>query len=263
MLSIVLDRDKLERILSNNFDSVLAKNLIDFYKKLKETQFLGKFEECQINCGKFVEIMIRILEFLNGGQYTALNKLVKLDNKLVNQLESNTKLYDSMRFHIPKILKTIYDIRNKRGVAHVGEINPNIMDSTYVVTACDWILAECVRIYYADDLKTVKNIIKSIIETKIPIIEEFGEDLLVLEPNPTSLSVSSKILLILYHKHPDRMSIQNIKKWIKTRSKSHIMTALKQLEEKTNIFRRGNEIYITKRGIMYIENKILAKLEQF
>jgi len=253
------EKRNLKSILSIQIDESLVKMLIECYKNIKQAYFLEEFEKCQLNCGKFVEIMSRILEFINNGCYTPLNKSINLD-KLINQLESNSKLYDSIRFHIPKILRTIYDIRNRRGVAHIGEFNPNSMDSNYVVSACDWILSELIRIYYTDDLINIENIIKSINEKNIPIIEEFGNDLLVLEPK---FSVATKILLILYHKYPNVVLIEDLKNWIKTCSKSYITTVLIQLEKRAKIFKKEKSVIITKKGINSIKSTLLRKIQMF
>ena len=57
---------------------------------------------------------------------------------------------DAIRLHIPRTLRLVYDIRNKRDVAHLGpDIDPNLQDSTLVVSALDWVLAEFIRLYHA------------------------------------------------------------------------------------------------------------------
>ena len=145
---------------------------------------------------------------------------------------------DSIRLHIPRILKTIYDIRSKRGVTHISEINPNLMDATFVVSACDWILAEFIRLYYTDDPDNAQKIINTIVERKVPIIEEFEGDLKVLKPE---LSVADKILLTLYKKYPEYVSTSDLKEWIKTKSPTHITTVLRQLDHEAKIHRKNKK----------------------
>jgi hypothetical protein len=45
---------------------------------------------------------------------------------------------DSIRLHIPRTFRVIYDIRNKRDAAHLGDgIDPNLQDSTLVSAASE------------------------------------------------------------------------------------------------------------------------------
>jgi hypothetical protein len=56
----------------------------------------------------------------------------------------------SMRVRIPRMLPALYDIRNNRGVGHVGgDVDSNLMDATAVYSMASWILAELVRAFHA------------------------------------------------------------------------------------------------------------------
>ncbi len=247
-----VDINKIHRNLASNIDPILVEKLLHHYKILKDEFFLGHFEKCQLQSGKFVEIIIRILEFLITGNYTPFNRTINLD-RITAQVQNAQTLKDSIRINIPRTLRTIYDIRNRRGVAHVGEIDPNLIDSNYVVSACDWIVAEILRIYHVDKIEEVKLIIDTIFTHEIPIIQEFEDDLIVLE---SKLSVAKKILIILYQKYPNYVSIENLKKWIKVKTKTHIITVINQLEKNSLIHRNKNEAIITKKGINYVKNTL-------
>jgi hypothetical protein len=250
--------NKLKINLSINIDIKLVEKLIEFYGELKQKYFLRQYEPSQLNCAKFAEVVMRILEYITKGNYTPFNKNVALDNlaKELEQIPKN-KFQTSIRIHIPRILRSVYDIRSKRGVAHLDEVNPNYMDATYVVSACDWIMAEFIRLYHIDDLEKAQKIVDSLVERKVPIIEEFDEDIKVLN---TNLSVPDKILVILYNAHPNYVSTDDLKKWIKTKSKSHIPTVLNRLDSDAKIYRRGKENKITIKGIDYIEKNFQYKI---
>jgi len=246
--------ENIKKILSTNIDTELVEHLLEYYKELKQKFFLGQYEPSQLKCAKFVEVVMRILEYITKGNYTPFGKKISLDD-LTNELEQlpKDKFPDSLRIHIPRILRATYDIRSKRGVAHVGKINPNFMDATLVVSACDWIMAEFIRLYHTDDSNEAQRTVDSIVERKVPIIEEFGDELRVLTPD---LSIADKILLILYKKHPNYVSTSDLKSWIKTRSPNYITTALRQLDYHVKIYRKGNENIITRRGIKYVEENL-------
>ncbi|PNR87542.1 hypothetical protein X925_08895 [Petrotoga sp. 9T1HF07.CasAA.8.2] len=250
--------DNIKKILSSKIDPDLVEHLLEHYKKLKQKFFLSQYEPSQLNCAKFGEVVMRILEDITKGSYTSFDKTVSL-NTLSKKLEQLPKgqFPDSIRIHIPRILRATYDIRSKRGVAHIGEITPNLMDATFVVSACDWIMAEFVRLYYSTDPTEAQKIISSIVERRVPIIEEFGGDIKVLSPN---LTVPDKILVILYKKYPDYVSTSDLKKWIKTKSPSHITTVLSRLDNNANIHRKKKENIITRKGIDYVEKKLLRDL---
>jgi hypothetical protein len=250
--------EEIKKILSNKIAPDLVQCLLDHYNELKQKFFLGQYEPSQLNCAKFAEVIMRILEYITRGDYTPFGKSISLDG-LTKELEQlpKDKFPDSIRIHIPRILRAIYDIRSKRGVAHIGEINPNRMDATFVVSACDWIMAEFIRLYHTDDINEAQIIIDSIVERKVPIIEEFGDDLKVLDPN---LTVADKILLILYKKHPKYVSTSDLKNWIKTKSATHITTVLRQLDGDAKIYSKRKENVITKKGIEYVEKKLSMEI---
>jgi len=246
--------DEIKDILSNTIESDLVEALLKHYRELKQKFFLGQYELSQLNSAKFVEVAFRILEYITKNNYTPFNRDINI-NKLITHLENlprNQYSY-SIRVHIPRVLKVVYDIRSKRGVTHVGEINPNLMDATFVASACDWIMAELIRLYYVTDPNKAQKIINSILERKIPIVEEFEEDLKILDPN---LSVANKILLTLYRKYPSYVSIDDLKKWIKTKSPNYIPTVLRRLDDAAKIHLKGKKSKITKKGIDYVENSL-------
>ena len=247
-------KEKLRKLLEKHLKEELVQKLLDYYQELKEKFFLGQYEPSQLNCGKFAEVVMRILEYISKGNYTSFNRNVSL-NALAKELEQlpKNKFPDSLRIHIPRILRATYDIRSKRGTAHIAEINPNLMDATFVISACDWIMAEFIRLYHTSDPNKVQKVIHSIVERKVPIIEEFGDDLKVLTSN---LSVADKILLILYKKHPNYISTSDLRKWIKTKSRSHIPTVLRCLDDDAKIHRKGEENIITLKGIEYVEKNL-------
>jgi len=245
---------RIREILSSQIDPGLVDNLIRLYRELKQKFFLSQYESCELKCAKFAEVVMRILEYIVKKNYTPFGKNVSLDN-LTRQLEQSPKdkFSDSIRIHIPRILRATYDIRSRRGVAHVGEVNPNLMDATFVVSACDWIMAEFIRLYYTADSNEAQRVINSIVERKVPVVEEFGEDLKVLNPD---LTVADKILLIFYKKHPNYVLTSDLKNWITTKSPTFITNVLRGLDGDARIHRKGKENIITRKGIEYVEKNL-------
>jgi len=249
--------EKIEKILSVKIDSDLVQRLLEHYRELKQRFLLGQYEPSQLNCAKFAEVVMRVLEYITKGNYTSFDKNVSL-NTLTKELEllSQDRFHVSIRIHIPRILRAIYDIRSKRGVAHVGKVNPNLMDATFVVSACDWIMAELIRLHYTEDISEAQKIVDSIVERKIPIVEEFGDDLKVLVPE---LKVADKILLILYKKHPNFVSTSNLQRWIRA-APGYVVRVLDTLDREAMIYRKGDSNIITQRGIRYVEKNLKKEI---
>ena len=74
---------------------------------------------------------------------------------------------DSIRLHIPRTLRLIYDIRNKRNAAHLADgIDPNVQDATLVIRNMEWALAELVRLYHHVPADEAQQIIAELVSRK-------------------------------------------------------------------------------------------------
>ena len=102
----------------------------------------------------------------------------------------------SVRVHIPRVLVSLYEIRNNRGVGHVGgDVNPNHMDATLVMESAKWILAELIRVFHDINTQEATEIVDALIDRTIPVIWEVGEVRRVLK---TGLPMKLQTLLLLY-----------------------------------------------------------------
>ena len=250
--------EELHSIFSGTIDSMLVEKLMEVYQKIKQNFWLGKDEECMEKVGKFVEIAIRIVEYITSGSFTPIESDLKVSETL-KKFENLPKqnFPESIRIIIPRVLYSLYTFRSKRGGAHIKGVNPNHIDATYVISACDWVMAELIRLYHTNEEKEIQKLINSIVDRRVSILEEFGEDLKILDP---SLSVPDRILIILYKKHPNSVSTDELKKWVKTKTSTHINTALKRLDDNGFVYRQNKENTITRKGIAYVEDKFKEKL---
>lgn len=249
----------IKKQLSSSIDHILVERLLECYIELKQNYYLGKYKPSELDAGHFVEIVIRILQYITNPShgFTPLGKrLDNIDNEVAHfaQLPA-ADFHDSIRLHIPRALQAIYGIRSRRGVAHVGsDVNPNLSDSTFVIVTCDWIMTEFIRLYYTSSLEEAQKLVDSIAERKAPIIQDFSGYLKVLNPK---LSVPNKVLVLLYHRGDEGASIGELRGWIRTKSTSHIPTTLANLEhEKGYVHRDNSQCFITRTGIRFVEENI-------
>ncbi len=136
----------IKNSLIARFPTNLVDELIECYVEQKKNFYLGRMRPNEVEGGRFAEAAYRMLQHSAGLSVTPLG--VQLDTSgIARTLENMTGAGDSVRFHIPRTLRVIYDIRNKRDAAHLGDgIDPNLQDSTLVSAALDWVLAEFVRL---------------------------------------------------------------------------------------------------------------------
>lgn len=98
--------------------------------------------------------------------------LPKID-QLMGTLQ-NAQGSESVRLHIPRTLQLIYDVRNKRDVAHLADgINPNMQDATLVVRNMERVVAELVRLFHDVSPTEAHAIIADLVSKDVPLIQVF------------------------------------------------------------------------------------------
>ncbi len=241
----------------NNLPSDLVNALQVEFQKLHQQYFLGRWGPSQLDCGRFAEVVLRIVEFRSKGSYTAIGK--QLNRKqIISFAEQNTVLVDSLRFQIPCLAGLILDFRNKRNVGHLGIIDVNEMDSSFVVNAVNWIVAELIRLETQMSSNNAQDEIKKIIQRKVPIIEEIGGRLKCLNPK---LKAKEKAMVFCYQKYSSEVSLNNLANWMEYSSKSVLGNELRELNKDGRVDFRNNMTRLTKKGILWVEKNISFEIE--
>jgi hypothetical protein len=175
-------------------------------------------------------------------------------------IENTTSAADSVRFHIPRTLRVIYDIRNKRDAAHLSDgIDANLQDSSLVSASLDWVLAEFIRLARGLPPDRALALVKAITIRRVPTVEQFGDFLKTLRP---SLGPSDRILLLLYHRADAGATAAELSDWLKPKQRTNLSRTLAQLEhDKDYIVPAGGKYRLTRRGIFAIESRNLVEIE--
>jgi hypothetical protein len=189
----------------------LVDGLLDAFREIRENLYLGKDEPAELNAAKLTEFVIRILEHETTGSYTAVGvRIVNVAERL-RQFENCTQSNDSIRFHIPRVASAVYNIRNKRGVGHVGgDVNPNLADSTFVAVASDWILAELIRLHYSCSLEDAQRWVDGLVQRRLFLVYEIDGRKRVLNP---SLGFPTRVLLLLASEFPNGIEDRTLFDW--------------------------------------------------
>ena len=202
---------QLQKDFSKSLPAELVNALFKSYRELKENFMLGKHEPTELNAAKLCEVVYRILEFETTRKYTALGVEVRNLGQHLKACEGATATNDSVRFHIPRVATAIYDIRNKRGVGHVGgDVSPNVADATFVAGAADWIVAELVRLHYQCTLEVAQGIVDGLVQRRSPLVYAVGATKRVLNPD---LTYAQQTLILLAEEFPASVSDDTIWRW--------------------------------------------------
>jgi hypothetical protein len=175
----------------------LRNELVEEFQKIVQNYRKEQWEAAELDGGRFCEIAYTILAGHTGGDnYPSRASKPQQFKQACERLESKTGYSKSARLTIPRVLVSLYDIRNQRGVGHVGgDVDANYMDATLVLHAVQWVMAELVRMFHNTDVRTATAVANSLVDRTVPLIWRVGEVTRVLDPK---MSLSDQTLLLLY-----------------------------------------------------------------
>jgi len=252
---------RIRSALINRFPDVLVDKLLECYVEQRRNLLLGNHRPNEVEGGRFAEASFRLLQHSAGWGITPLNEQLDTDG-LIRRLSNLPagSAHDSIRLHIPRTLRVIYDIRNKRDAAHLGDgIDPNLQDSTIVSAAADWVLSEFIRIAGGIPPDKAHELVKGITIRRIPAVEDVEGFLKTLRP---SFGPSDRLLLLLYHCADNGATDANLSMWLKPSQRRNLVRTLNDLEyEKDLIVSVQGKFRITRRGIHEIERRNLIEIE--
>jgi hypothetical protein len=244
--------------LKSKLPPELVDALLMSYDELKQNFYVGKHEPSELNGGKFCEACIRILQYeTDMGRYTPLGiSLFDIIGKLrdFERLPANTT-NESYRIHIPRILVVIYNIRNKRGVGHLGgDVNPNSADASLLAASADWVMAELFRIHYQCSLEKAQSIVNSLIQRRLALVYEIEKIRRVLLP---TLTHKDQTLLLLASIYPEKVPEKDLLAWIEPVNKSRFRDrVLRPLHTERLIeYVRSGWCVILPTGLSYVTSK--------
>lgn len=251
-------RGAIEAQLASTLDAKLVKELLDAHAEAKRNFYLGGLRLSAVEGGRFCEASFRLLQDITEGKHTALNKTLPRTDDLILKLSNcdSSKFNDAVRLHIPRSLRLVYDIRNKRDTAHLSDgIDPNLQDATLVVTVIDWVLAELIRLYHNVPANTASKMVDGIVKRVAPVVQDFNGFLKILNPK---LGVSDHCVVLLYQRGEDGATYEELEKWARPPMRANLKRALDTLVDKKDYAHfDGSRYMITRRGEQYVEGQNL------
>jgi hypothetical protein len=175
--------------------------LFDTYREIASNYAEHRWEPAELNGGKFCECVYSICHGFVTGNYAASPTKppnMRDDCRAIESMPGTGKAGDrSLRIQIPRLLPALYEIRNNRGVGHIGgDVNPNLMDATAVYSMTSWVMAELIRVFHSVTTKEAQEAVDALSERKLPLVWSPGGNLKrVLD---TTLNAADQTLLILH-----------------------------------------------------------------
>jgi hypothetical protein len=238
----------------------LRVELLKAFNKIVTNYREGKWEPSELNGGKFCEVVYSILKGYVDGNYPA--KASKPSDMVVacRQLEQASSTYPrSVRIHIPRMLLTLYEVRNNRGVGHIGgEVDPNHMDSAMVFYSSRWVMAELVRIFHNVDVVVATSAVEALTEREIPLIWKVDGKKRILSGKFT---MKEKVLLMLYSE-PAAVSESDLIAWTEHSNPAIFRRDILVKAHKNRLWeynKAAKTVTISPLGISAVEDKLLTK----
>jgi hypothetical protein len=204
----------------------LRKPLLAEFNRIITGFMERRWTSAELSGGRFCEIVHTILDGHARGAYasTPAKPLNFVD--ACRALEKNKGVPRSFQILIPRLLPALYEIRNNRNVGHVGgDVNPDFMDSSAVVSISSWILAELVRVFHAISTDEAQKVVNELSERRLPLVWRSGDLRRVLKPD---LPLKSQVLLLLASS-PGRVRSDDLLRWTGYKSKQYFTRLLRRL----------------------------------
>lgn len=235
-----MNKNKLVEILKNYVPYELASDLINEFLILRQDVATNTF--CRSAPGKFVESLVQILQFLDSGVFdTSPN----VDAYLRSLDSRNSSLDDGLRLCAARIGRAMYTLRNKRNIAHKGQIDPNKYDMKLLYSGAQWILSELIRSANGESMEETGKLIEQINTPIGSLVEDFEGHRLVLG----DLSTREEIMVLLHSYYPEVVSIAWIISSLNRRSEGTVRNVLRTLRAGKLIEKIDRSRYrLTQRG---------------
>jgi hypothetical protein len=241
--------------ISAGMPQVLVDEVLEAFAEAKRRFYRDDLRPSAIEGGRFSEAVFRVLQWITTRAYVPLGKTLPSVDQLLVTLQ-NAAGPDSVRLHIPRTLRLIYDVRNKRDVAHLADgIDPNEQDASLVVRNMEWVLAELVRLFHHMPPAAAHRVITELVSKDVPLIQVFDGFPRVLR----QLKVSQHVLVLLYWRGTQGATFDELHAWARPPMRGNLRRALRTLDERDRIHLRGDRYVLTRLGEREVETSRLVE----
>jgi hypothetical protein len=236
--------------------------LIASFQEIAANYAEHRWEPAELNGGKLCEVVFTIINGALSGVFPTKpskpSNMVDSCRALEKKPATTSLVGDrSLRILIPRILTSLYEIRNNRNVGHVGgDVDPNYLDATAVFGMSSWVVAELVRVFHSVSTKEAQESVDALIERKIPLIWEVGTVRRVLD---STISARDQSLLLL-HQRPGWVNEKDLSSWVEYSSVAMFRSRVLDLlhgERLIEYDKKSGQAKISPKGTKDVEERIL------
>jgi hypothetical protein len=214
----------IEAALKAKYSVDVCDALLEAYREIEENFSLQKWKATELDAGHFVEAARRLIEQELFGNCTPIGKSLPAFSDAELKRYENAQGDESLRMLIPRVLKSIFNIRNKRGIGHLGTISANEMDSTLIIYNVKWVLAEFVRLATGTNPSATQQMIDSIVERRVGVLWKHQGITRVLE---SKMDAREQVLVLLFDSSP--LPEADLQKIIEYKNTTNFRKILKRL----------------------------------
>ena len=175
----------------------LRDELIQALNEIERNFKENRWEPSELNGGKLCEVVYSIIKgYVDNNYPTSASKPRNMVDACKNLEQSPASFPRSRRIQIPRMLTALYEIRNNRGVGHVGgDVNPNHMDAVCVLQMSKWVVSELIRVFHNVSTQEATEAVEALSDRDLPLIWEVNGISRILD---NSLTMLDKTLVLLY-----------------------------------------------------------------
>jgi hypothetical protein len=217
----------------------LAETLIREFMAVRQdvaTRTLGRAAP-----GKLVETFVQLLQHLDSGSYEPKPDV----DEYLRKLETRpTTLDDGLRICGARVARAMYTMRNKRTIAHIGRVDPNVYDLRLLLHASQWLIAELVRVASKVSMTDAGRLMEQVHEPVGGLIEDYDGKRLVL----ADLSTREELIVLLHGSYPDFVPLGELLKSLNRRPVRTVKNTLRTLWNKKFVDGDGKAYRLTSLG---------------
>jgi hypothetical protein len=239
---------KLSEFLISASNQEIGTSLAATYDSIVEHYVLRKWKQVGLDAGHFVEAARRFLELKLFGVATPVAKGLSNFNEATLKSYLNASGDEAYRVLVPRTLWSLYALRNKRSIGHLGAVPASEIDATLLLNGAKWVLSEIARLESKLSVIETRDLVTSIISRQQPAIWIEGGNVRILD---NSLGAREKSLVALAF--IGKMSESELRNIVRYKNPTNFRKILKRLDEKNSISYSEAECVISPTGLQEAE----------
>jgi hypothetical protein len=208
------------------------------YRSILQNYLERRWSPAELSGGRFCEIVYTILHGHASGVFAASPGKPPNFLGACRALESNTHVPRSFQILIPRLLPGLYEVRNNRGVGHVGgDVDSNPMDASAVVNLTTWILSELIRVFHGVPVSTAQAAVNSLAELRTPLVWADGDVKRILHGG---LPLKEQVL-VLAATSSDPVEISDLLRWTEYKNRGYFLRLVRKMHSDRLVELSANE----------------------